>query len=198
MAPLKHLVVAAMAGLVVLTASVSTDAAAVPAVTSSAVGALSDADLTSALMRLAAADDAATDAKEISDADTDAYGDEEALVIDDASRHASKPHHHHKCKKFIFVKVCKRVRFVCKKKFSVHALDGADAEDGADAVDEAVAADTGDAATDDMEIKAADRQHKKHKAFKKKVVVVKKKVVVIKPKFCIRKVCKRVKKCVFV
>jgi len=198
MAPLKHLVVAAMAGLVVLAASASADAAAVPAFTSSAVDALPDADLSSALTRLAAADDAATDAEEIADADTNVYGDEEVLALDNASSHAFKPHHHHKCKKFIIVKRCKHIKFVCKKKFSVHALDGANADDGADAVDEAVAADTGDAATDDMEINAADRQHKKHKAFKKKVVVVKKKVVVIKPKFCIRKVCKRVKKCVFV
>jgi len=197
MAPFKHLVVAAMAGLVVLAASVSTDAAAVPAFTSSAVDALPDADLTLALARLAAADDAATGAEAIADADADADGDEEVLALDDASSRAFTHHHNHKCKKFIVVKDCKRIKFVCKKKFSVHTLDGADADDDADVFEEAVAADTGDAATDDMEITAADRQHKKHKAFKKEVVVVKKKVVFVKPKFCIRKVCKRVKKCVF-
>jgi len=191
MASLKHLVVTAMAGLVVLAASVSTDAAAVPAVISSAVNTLSDADLSSALTRLAAADDAATEVEAIADAEANADGDEEVLALDDASIRAIKHHHHHKCKKFVLVKVCKRIKFVCQKKFSVHALDGADAEDGADAVDEAVEADTGDAATDDMEINAVDRQHKKHKVFKKKVVF-------FKPKICIRKVCKRVKKCVFI
>jgi len=190
MASLKHLVVAAVAGLVVLAASVSTDAAAVPAVTSSAVDALSDADLSSALTRLAAADDGATEVEAIADAEVNTEGDEEALALDDASSRAFKHHHHHKCKKFVRVKVCKRIKFVCTKKFSVHALDGADAKDGADAVGEAVEADTGDAVTDDMEVNAVDRQHKKHKTFKKKVVF-------FKHKICIRKVCKRVKKCVF-
>jgi len=93
-----------MAGLVVLAASVSTDAAAVPAFTSSAVDALPDADLTLALARLAAADDAATGAEEIADADADADGDEEVLALDDTSSRAFTHHHNHKCKKCIVVK----------------------------------------------------------------------------------------------
>jgi len=185
MASLKHLVVAAMAGLVVLAASVSTDAAAVPAVTSSAVDALSDADLSSALTRLGATDDAASEVETIVDADADANGDEEALALDDAS---SRPII--RCKRFIIIRVCKRTKILCKPRYAVRTLDGAD---GADAVDEAVAADTGDAAGEDMEVNAADRQHKELNTIKN---VVADKKVILKPRYCIRKVCKRTKTCI--
>jgi len=186
MASLKHLVVAAMAGLVVLAASLSTEAAAVPAVTSSAVDALSDADLSSALTRLAASDDAATEVEAIVHADADADGDEEAVALDDVSSRRIV-----KCKKYIVIRVCKHTKVPCRYGYSVHTLDGAD---GADAVDEAVAADTGDAAGEDMEVNAADHQHKELNTIKD-VVDVKTKVI-LKPRVCIRRVCKQGKKCI--
>ncbi|OSX69152.1 hypothetical protein BU14_1794s0001 [Porphyra umbilicalis] len=188
MAPFKTLVVAAMAGLVVLAASVSTDAAAVPADASPAVDALTDADLTSALTRLAAADDAATDVEEMADADADTYGEEEGLALDDPSSRSIII----RCKKYLIVRVCKRIKYRCYHTYSARALVGTDADGAADAVDEAVAADTGDEAVEDMEVNAADRQHKELKAFKK-VVAVKRKVIL--PRYCVRRECKLGKKC---
>jgi len=137
MAPLKQFLAVAMAGLVLLTASVSTDGAAMPAMTSSAVDTPAIAELTSAVARVGAAKNAATVVK-----GADAAADKEAL--DGASDRTFFV-----CKKFRVFKVCKRVFFKCRHRYVLHKLDAPDANGGVAAVNPGAAEDDIDAAARD-------------------------------------------------
>jgi len=186
MAPLKHFLAVAMAGLVLLTASVSTDGAAMPAMTSSVVDAPRTVELASAVARVGATNNAAKVVKGLSGAAPAA--DKEALALDDASGRTYG--HGIVCKKFKVFKVCKKIKFVCRRKYVVHKLAAPDANGGAAAVNPAVAEADIDEAARNVKVDTVNRTFGKDGTVQRSYVLYKKAI-------CIRLVCRLVKKCIF-